>query len=373
MTKLTFEQFIELRLLLSIEGIGPGKIRNLLARFNTTENIFTASLNSLIKTEGISTNLADRIRRVSSRKDALIKKVENEFKKLKSIGGKIITLWDTEYPELLKRIYDPPVILYMLGEFQESDKYSIAIVGTRKPTNYGRCQAERLASELSQQGITVVSGLARGIDSAAHKAVIKAGGRTLAITGAGLDVIYPSENKGLYEEIACKGAVITEFEPGTKPDAMNFPRRNRIISGLSLGTVVIETGIKGGAMQTASFAIDQNREVFALPGNVDVQQSEGTNLLIQKGEAKLIKCAGDILEELQLKLQSAPKPVPKPIADLDMFEERVIRSLNKEPKHIDIIAANAALTTAECSVYLLSLELKGLVKQYPGKSFGLEN
>ena len=190
--------------------------------------------------------------------------------------------------------------------------YSIAIVGTRQPTNYGKVQAERIASELALQGITVVSGMARGIDSIAHTRTVRDNGRTVAIIGSGLDVIYPPENRKLFQQIIENGMVISEYPLGTKPDAQNFPKRNRIISGLTLGTVVIETGVKGGAMQTASFALDQGKEVFAIPGNLGVRQSEGTNLLIQKGEAALIRSAEDILLELELKLQPVlGKNVPK--------------------------------------------------------------
>jgi DNA processing protein len=187
-----------------------------------------------------------------------------------------------------------------------------------------------------------------------------------------LDVIYPAENKKLFDQIAESGAVISEFKLGTKPDAQNFPRRNRIISGLSLGVIVIETGITGGAMQTASFALDQNREVFALPGNLGVKQSEGTNLLIQKSEAELLISADDVITELEIKLKPVlGKNIPKQQIDLSMFEEKIINVMNSEPLHIDKIASLANLTTSDCLVNLLSLEFKGLVKQLPGKMFAL--
>ena len=197
-------------------------------------------------------------------------------------------------------------------------------------------------------------------------------GKTIAVTGSGLDVIYPPENKKLYEEIIEKGIVISEFSPGTKPDAMNFPRRNRIISGLSLGCIVIETGITGGALQTASFALDQNREVFAIPGNLDVKQAEGTNSLIQKGEAKLIKNAEDILVELNLKLKPVVgENIPKPKIDLNLFEEKILNVLEVKSEQIDNIAMLTELNTSDCLVHLLSLEFKGLVKQLPGKVFSI--
>jgi DNA processing protein len=372
LSKLSFEQLVNLHLLLNVEGIGPGKIRSLLAHFKTTEKILSTDYNSLLNVEGISTNLARRIVKINSRRNEINKHVESELNKLDKIGGTIITVWDKEFPSLLKKIYDPPLLLYSKGNYLEQDNYSISIVGTRMPTNYGRIQTEKIAKELCNNNITIVSGLARGIDSIAHKACIKNSGRTIAVVGSGLDVIYPPENKKLFDEISSTGLIISEFPLGAKPDAVNFPKRNRIISGMSLGCIVIETGISGGAMQTAAFALDQNREVFALPGYVGIKQSEGTNALIQKGEAKLISTAEDVLIELELKLKPIlGKNIPKPQETLNMFEEKIFTSLSNEPMQIDKIAAITNLTTSDCLVHLLSLEFKGMVKQLPGKSFVL--
>jgi DNA processing protein len=371
-SKLSFEQLTELFLLLSIEGIGPGKIRNLLAKFKNTKNILSSDYQSLLSVDGISTNLAKRIHKGSQEKGTVERFTEKELQKLEKLGGEIITIWDEDYPLLLKKIYDPPILFYLLGDLTDSDQYSISIVGTRQPTNYGKIQAEKISMDLSKQGITIISGMARGIDSIAHNSALKSGGRTIAVIGSGLDVIYPPENKKLFEKIAENGAVISEFSLGTKPDAQNFPRRNRIISGLSLGVIVIETGVTGGAMQTASFALDQNREVFALPGNVGVSQSEGTNLLIQKSEAELLISAEDVINELELKLKPVlGKNIPKQQIDLSLFEEKILNVLNSEPLQIDKIATLAKMTTSECLVNLLSLEFKGLVKQLPGKMFAL--
>ena len=372
MSKLNFDQLTDLFLLLSIEGIGPGKIRNLLAKFRSTKNILASDYQSLMNVDGISTNLAKRIRKASRDRESIEKFTEKELRKLEKLGGRLITIWDPEYPPLLKKIYDPPILFYMLGDFTETDQYSIAIVGTRQPTNYGKVQAEKISMDLAKQGITIISGMARGIDSIAHNSAIKSGGRTIAVTGSGLDVIYPAENRKLFGKIAESGAVVSEFTLGTKPDAQNFPRRNRIISGFSLGVIVIETGISGGAMQTAAFALDQNREVFALPGNVGVKQSEGSNLLIQKSEAELITSAEDVINELELKLKPVlGKNIPKQQVDLSLFEEKLINVLSSEPLQIDRIASLANMTTSECLVNLLSLEFKGLVKQLPGKMFAL--
>jgi len=371
-SKLSFDQLTDLFLLLSVEGIGPGKIRNLLAKFKTTKNILSSDYQSLLNVEGISTNLAKRILKSAREREITEKFTEKELKKLDKIGGKLISVWDEDYPSLLKKIYDPPLLFYILGELTESDQYSIAIVGTRQPTNYGKVQAERISMDLAKQGITIISGMARGIDSIAHNGAIKSGGRTIAIIGSGLDVIYPPENKKLFEKITETGAVISEFPSGTKPDAQNFPKRNRIISGLSLGAVIIETGITGGAMQTAAFALDQNRDVFALPGNVGVKQSEGTNLLIQKSEAELITSAEDVILELELKLKPVlGKNIPKQQIDLSLFEEKIMNVLSSEPLQIDKIASLIHSSTSDCLVNLLSLEFKGLVKQLPGKMFAI--
>lgn len=372
MGKLNFDQLTDLYLLLSVDRIGPAKIRNLLARFKKLSNVFTASTHELIETEGISRELASRIRKISSQKDSIQKFLEKELKTLDKLGGRIITVWDEDFPPLLKKIYDPPLVLSVLGQFDEKDKYSIAVVGTRMPTNYGKIQTEKIVSDLVEQNITIVSGLARGIDSVAHLSALKSNGRTIAIIGSGLDVIYPAENKKLFNEIKEKGVIISEFNLGTLPNAENFPKRNRIISGISLGTLVIETAITGGAMQTARLALDQNREVFAIPGNLGVKQSEGTNMLIQRGEAELIKNAEDILQELELKLKPIlGKNIPKQQKDLTIFEEKIYNCLMNEPLHIDMLAEKTDLSTSDCLVNLLSLEFKGMVKQLPGKMFML--
>lgn len=371
MSKLTFEQLIDLFLLLSIDKIGPSRIRSLLSKFKNFKNIFNASLAELQETEGISQELGKRIINSYEKRNSLIPIVETQLKRLDKLNAKLISIWDNEYPTLLKKIYDPPVLLYIKGSFSEKDNYSIGAVGTRNPTNYGKIQTERIISELAQQGLTIVSGMARGIDSIAHETALKNGSRTIAVIGSGLDIIYPPENKNLYTKISENGVIISEFPLETKPDAPNFPRRNRIISGLSLGVIVFETGINGGAMQTARLALDQNREVFAVPGNLGVKQAEGTNLLIQRGEAELIMNAEDVLNELQLKLKPViGKNIPKPDIDLSVFEEKIINVLIENGElHIDKISEKANLSTSDCLVNLLTLEFKGLVKQLPGKVF----
>jgi len=372
LTKLNLEELTNLTLLLSVEGIGPGKLRNLLSKFRSTQKILSAEYKSLLQVDGISTNLANRIQKSNLLFNQTKQSVEKELEKLDKINAQIITIWDKEFPPLLKNIYDPPIILYIKGEFIEKDNYSIAIVGTRQPTNYGKVQAEKFASDLASQGITITSGLARGIDSIAHSSALRNNSRTIAVIGSGLDIIYPPENKRMFEEISERGVIVSEYRLGTKPDAQNFPKRNRIISGLSMGCLVIETGINGGAMQTAAFALDQNRETFAVPGNVGIRQSEGTNLLIQKGEAKLVRTAEDILVELELKLKPViGKNIPKQNVELNLFEEKIIDALTNEALQIDKISTLTNLSTSDCLVHLLSLEFKGMVKQLPGKMFAL--
>ena len=372
MTKLTTDQLINLNLLLSVEGIGPGKIRVLLSKFKSIEKILSADFDSLVSSSGISINLAKRIQRINHCRKNNADSVVSELEKLDKLNARVITVWDTEYPPLLKKIYDPPLLFYCIGDFKEIDNYSIAVVGTRMPTHYGKIQAERFSGDLVRQNITITSGLARGIDSIAHRTALKNNGRTIAVIGSGLDVIYPPENKNLFTEIAEKGVVISEYRLGTKPDAQNFPRRNRIISGLSLGCLVVETGSTGGALNTAHSALEQNRETFAVPGNLGVRQSEGTNLLILKSEAKLVRSAEDMLVELELKLKPVlGKNVPKNDIELNLFEEKIVASLTNEPLQIDKIASLTNLSTSDCLVHLLSLEFKGMVTQLPGKMFAL--
>ncbi len=372
MTDQEFLKFIYLRNLLSIDGIGPIRIIKLLNKFDSIEDIYSSNSSQLQQVQGINLNLAKRIVDSKTNLKAISKIAENEIERLGRMNARIITFWDSNYPESLRNIYFPPLILYVLGNFEERDKQNVAIVGTRKPTDYGKTYAAKFSKELAQQNITIVSGMARGIDSIAHRSAIKAGGRTIAVIGSGLDVIYPSENRALYNEIVNNGAIISEFELGTKPDAQNFPKRNRIISGISLGCLVIESRKNGGAMQTANYAMDQNREVFAIPGNLSAPESEGTNTLIQRNEAKLVTDPNEILFDLNLKIDPiVGKNIPKPKIDLTLFEEKILNCLKQNPKHIDVIANESSLSTAECLVNLLSLEFKGVIQQLPGKTFKL--
>ncbi len=354
--------------LMTIPGIGSGRIRNLVNYFKDTGLIFRATMHELTRVEGIDKGLA---RRILELRDKNSKFVDEQITKVKKHRAKIITLWDSEYPELLRKIYDPPVVLFVRGDFVENDRYSIAIVGTRTPTNYGKAICEKFASELTKMNLTIVSGFARGIDTIAHLSAIKAGGRTIAVLGSGVDYIYPPENRKLVEDVISNGAIISEFPMGTKPDAMNFPRRNRIISGMSVGVLIIETSKNGGAMITAEFANDQNREVFAIPGNIDSIKSQGTNFLIKQNKAKLVETVEDIIEEIRPLIQPILKTEPpRPKVELNVFEAKIFDVLSStEPMHVDKIAESTGLSVTDTLVHLLSLEFKDLVRQLPGKLF----
>jgi DNA processing protein len=287
---------------------------------------------------------------------------------------KKIRIGDKEYPEALKHIYDPPRELFVRGGFLAEDKNAVAIVGTRRATLYGLRQCERLSYELALKGITIISGMARGIDSAAHRGALKAGGRTIAVLGSGHDDIYPPENRKLYAEIAESGAAISEFPPDTPPSTFNFPRRNRIISGLSKGVVVVEAAKRSGALITANFALQQGREVFAMPGNISSTRSDGPNALIKEG-AKLVKDAGDILEELRYvmdieEIEKSPwNAGAGSIASMSPEERKVFDILSEEPKAIGEISHVSKVPTHKISAILIRLEMKRLAKMLPGENF----
>jgi DNA processing protein len=351
----------------SVPRIGPHKIRALVAHFGDPAAVLRASPRELIRVPGIERKLASNIVHNNTGEQF----ADDQLRRLNRIGGRIITVWDQEYPDLLKKTYDPPTLLFLLGRFASSDKNPLAIVGTRRPSPYGQVVAELFSRALSGLGLTVVSGLARGIDTVAHTTTLQAGGRTIAVIGSGLDIPYPPENRKLLDAVSQRGVVVSEFPMGTKPDATNFPRRNRIISGLSIGTVVVESGEDGGAMITASTALDQNREVFAVPGNITEKRSLGPNKLVQEGRAKLVQCVEDVLEELgpQMRHLLKNERTTAPVIELTLFEKNVLNVLSDQPLQIDRIAELTETSTADALVNLLSLEFKNLVRQLPGKMF----
>ena len=298
-----------------------------------------------------------------------------ECERLEANWAKLVTLSEAAYPELLRWLPDPPPVLYMRGEMLPQDGVAIAVVGSRRPSRYGRMMAERFGAELAGQGFTVVSGMARGVDGLAHQGALQAGGRTVAVLGCGVNRVYPPEHRRLYESICGQGAVVSEFGFDTKPDRWNFPRRNRIISGLTLGVVVVEASERSGTLHTAQHAIEQGREVFAVPGRIDVESSRGTHRLIQGG-AKLVTGVGDILDELPeairaSALQNAKTQAPDEEAtpDLSPQETRVFRLLGVEEKHIESVIEASRLPAHLVASILATLELQGVVRQFPGKYF----
>jgi DNA processing protein len=368
----------------SIDGVGSLGFKNLVDAFGHPKKVFNASLQSLTAVPGIGPRTAGNVKDFNG-----WQKTEEELELLKKYDAGLITYQDSLYPRSLLNIYDFPPFLYAKGHLK-ADDVNIAVVGSRTASTYGKFSTERLCRELAIKGITVVSGLARGIDSAAHKGALAGKGRTIAVLGCGLDTIYPPENRELYEEIVAKGAVITEYAFGTPPSGSNFPARNRIISGISLGVVVVEANEKSGSLITAKLALEQGREVFAVPGSIDSAGSRGTNKLIKQG-AKLIENAYDILEEIlpQLEMPSQDALSEKSILKQDEAEEKrpqrktaaheltdveqsVLKSMSSKAMDIDSIITATGLKPNEALNILLTLELRGIIKQLPGKKFMLK-
>lgn len=349
-----------------VPGLGSVLIKRLLEQFKTPEAVFQASLKELLNIEGLNEKVANEILKGPSQQ-----KVYRELSLIHEIGGKVITLNDEIYPQRLREIYDPPPILYMRGELKKEDELAVAIVGSRKTSPYGRWVTEKISQELASQGITIVSGMARGIDSVAHLGALSAGGRTIAVLGCGVDRVYPSENRVLFKRIIEHGAVLSEFPMGSPPDGSHFPKRNRIISGLSIGVVVVEASEESGSLITAHYALEQGREVFAVPGNIGTKGSRGTHLLIRQG-AKLIESSGDILEEIlpQWKMEKEKLKEHEPSGpELTPEERQIYEQMGETPLHIDTIIRESGLDPGKVSSLLLNLELKGLIIQWPGKCF----
>ncbi len=347
----------------SIPGVGRTTFRKLVERFGSPMAALSASRRVLGEIDGLSEKTIDGIVSRSWRKPA-----EAEFRRAHTTGVAIITADSEYFPANLKRAPDAPLYLYVKGSFASADEKAVAIVGTRRPTHYGLAMALRIAGELASAGFTIVSGLARGIDTQAHKGALAAKGRTVAVLGSGIDVPYPRENKGLMEAICRSGATITENPFGTQPEAGYFPARNRIISGLSLGTVIIEASADSGSLITAKYALDQGRRLFAVPGNVSSVVSKGTNSLIKQGAA-LAENAGDILKGLGEAPPGTTKPERKPLPPLTDEEQAVFSRISHEPVHIDRLLSESRSTAGRLSGVLITLELKGLVRQLPGKYY----
>lgn len=353
----------------SVPGIGNHLMKRLIDRFHSPEAVLQADADILMQTEGLTQRLANRLRQ--HRPPSA---VETELESVQRSDFHVVTYTDPGFPRLLKQIADPPPFLYVCGHL-ESDSANVAMVGSRNATGYGIETTLNLSADLTRRGMTIVSGMALGIDTAAHEGALQGGGRTIAVLGSGLERIYPASNRKLFHRIAANGAVVSEFALKAKPEAHHFPLRNRVISGMSLGVVVVEASAKSGSLITARLALEQNREVFAVPGSIQSFKSTGTHTLIKTG-AKLVENAQDVIEELlpQLAIPSTdPMCNTRAAADhspeLTDDEFEVLDRLEVYPTHIDQLQEKLKVATSRLSGILLTLELKGLVRQLPGKFF----
>ncbi len=348
-----------------IPDIGPKRFYRLIEYFGSVDVAWQAKSGEITRVLSLSSKISSRIFEEKNNINP-----ERELDLIYKHKVNVLTIEDDLYPENLKTIHYPPPVLYYKGNIVEVDKNSISIVGSRKATYYGKMVAEKLSKDLALAGLTIISGMARGIDTAAHKGALSVNGRTIAVLGCGIDYIYPPENRRLAQEIEVSGAVISEFSLFTLPERQNFPRRNRIISGLSLGTLIVEAAEKSGALITADFALDQGREVFAIPGNINSPLSNGSHNLIKQG-AKLVNNYKDILEEIHIVLPQKTTEKEMVTKDISITEEEKIiyRIITKEPTQIDEIIGISKLSVSKVSEILLSLELKDLIKEIEGKRF----
>ena len=344
-----------------VKGIGPAKVRRLLDHFGDLAVAWSAGADEL-RAAGLDQRSLESLLAARSGID-----LDNVLQRVEAMGVQVLTWESPEYPRNLISIEHPPPVLYVRGTLTPADEWAVAMVGTRRATAYGREAARELASGLAANGVTVVSGLARGVDAAAHRAALDAGGRTLAVLGSGPDQIYPPENRSLAEAIVKSGALITDYAPGTPPESGNFPPRNRIISGLSKAVIIVEAGEDSGALITADYAAEQGRDVFAVPGSIFQRSSRGTNKLIQQG-AQPVLGAGDVLEELNLALVTQYTQA-RLVFPADETEQRLLACLSAEPLHVDEIGAQVEMPIAQVSSALALMELKGLVRQVGGMNY----
>lgn len=346
--------------------MGPVRLRKLLEVFGEPERVLAARRDELRRIDGIGNEVAEQISNWESVVD-----LGAELNRISDFGANVITQMSPMYPRSLREIHSPPIVLYVWGELLECDRHAIGVIGSRRTTHYGTESAKKLSYQLAYAGLTVISGLARGIDTAAHQGALAAKGRTIAVIGSGLSRLYPPENAGLADRIRNgNGAILSEFSMEIEPDRQTFPMRNRIISGWSQGILIVEAGLNSGALITASQAIEQGRSVYAVPGHINVPNAMGSNRLIQQG-AKLVMDASDILDDLQILLPES-KPIAsaaRPLPELSESERSVYDAIENSETAIDAIAAKCNLPSATVSSVLLRLELKRVVKQLPGKYF----
>ncbi len=354
-----------------LPGVGPNRGRTLANAFSGFDELRRTSVAAVLRLGVFTRQFAGAL--VSSLRDeGFQEKLESGIARCRAraaeLGAGLLPWYHEDYPEPLRYIYDAPLYLFRTGSWQPADASGIAVVGTRAPSEYGRSVAAHISRELAERGVTTVSGLAFGIDTIVHESTIGNNGRTIAVLGSGLGRVYPTANRSLAERIKERGCLFSELPLDASPDAQNFPRRNRIISGLTLGTVVVESGRKGGAMITAKLALDQNREVFAVPGGIFSLASQGTNMLLAKGIAHAFTCVDDLFEQLP-RLMKPATATRRPARQMSIEEQRLLDALSDSPIHIDSIAASLARGTHELLVQLLQLEFDGLVRQHPGKHF----
>lgn len=357
-----------------LPGIGPRRGRDLLDHFASFDRLLHSGQKELMRIRGISTVMAMNLHQAlceEKRTSAMRRRTEHNAAMAEQHGIGFLTIADEDYPLRLKNIYDPPLYLFVHGSLLPKDYTAIGIVGTRNPSDYGRMQTERFCQSCCEHGVTVVSGLALGIDTVAHRSTLQHGGRTIAVLGSGLRRIYPGINRRLADQITDNGCVLSELPLEAKPDATNFPRRNRIISGLSHGLVVIESATSGGAMISATIALDQNKDVFALPGSVHNAMSSGPHDLIRRNVAHLVTGPEQVLKELGMKHNNSN--VPEVPVQLSLLEQEIVQLLQTDAVHVDEIAASTGRPHAALLPDLLAMEFRGLVRQLPGKYFQLES
>ena len=352
-----------------IEHVGPVRLRQLLNHFGEAPAILGASAAELRRVPGIGDDTAAAIAAWEQSVDLCA-----ELRRIQEYGCQVVIGSDDDYPAVLRQIYDPPIVLYVKGRLESRDRNAVAMVGSRLTSPYGQETARRLAYQLAYVGVSVVSGGARGIDTAAHQGALQAKGRTIAVLGNGLNIVFPPENAALFERIAAQGAVITQFPFNRRADKQSFPIRNRIVAGMTLGTVVVEAGLSSGALITANMAVDAGRQVFAVPGRIDSPQSKGCHELIKKG-AKLCEGAEDILCEFEYLFPPSNRPASPaetgtlPALALSEHERQAYEALDASGTPVDDVIRKSGLPASTVSVALLSLEMKRLVRQLPGKVF----
>lgn len=344
-----------------VKGIGAVRLKQVLAFFGSLEVAWNSPTDGLIAA-GLSQKIVENFVKIRGHVD-----LDLVMANINNKGIKVLTWSDSDYPRRLKEINQAPPVLFINGSINVEDDWAVAVVGTRRVTAYGKQVAVEIARFLAQNGVTVVSGLARGVDAIAHQSALQAGGRTIAVLGSGVDIIYPPEHCKLAKEIVAQGALVSDYPIGTPPDGVNFPPRNRIISGLSLATIVVEAGEKSGALITAEFAVDQGRDVFAVPGSILASQSEGTNKLIEQGARPLLKMT-EILDVLKLE-QIPEKQMNRKMNPLNEAEKKIVAQLSQDPLHVDELSRLAGLPINEVSATLTMMELKGLVTQVGGMNY----